>query len=271
MLQNLHTHTTYCDGKDTPREMLLAAIEKGFDSIGFSGHGKTIFESNWHMHDVDGYIKEINALRQEFAGKIDVYLGCELDYFSKGLMPLELFDYTIGSVHQALSDDGRHYNFDHSKEHTEEAIKEIFYGNSLAYAEAYYKMLAELPSQFDFDIVGHIDLLTKFSEIDPSLIDTESKAYRSLALEALHTLHRYTEFFEVNTGAISRGYRTAPYPDAFILNEMKNLKCKLVLTSDCHNKNFLDCHFDQAKEYLKSHGIDSLYYLTANGFVGEKI
>ena len=25
--QNLHTHTTYCDGKDTPEEMILRAIE----------------------------------------------------------------------------------------------------------------------------------------------------------------------------------------------------------------------------------------------------
>ena len=36
--QNLHTHTTFCDGKDTPEELVEAAIAKGFDSIGFSGH-----------------------------------------------------------------------------------------------------------------------------------------------------------------------------------------------------------------------------------------
>lgn len=37
-LQNLLTHTTYCDGKDTIGEMILAACEKGFQSIGFSSH-----------------------------------------------------------------------------------------------------------------------------------------------------------------------------------------------------------------------------------------
>ena len=26
-LQNLHTHSTYCDGKDTPEEMILSAFE----------------------------------------------------------------------------------------------------------------------------------------------------------------------------------------------------------------------------------------------------
>ena len=37
-LQNLHTHTTYCDGKDTPEEMVLEGLERGFHSIGFSIH-----------------------------------------------------------------------------------------------------------------------------------------------------------------------------------------------------------------------------------------
>ena len=36
--QNLHTHCTYCDGKNTLEEMVLAAIDKGFSSLGFSSH-----------------------------------------------------------------------------------------------------------------------------------------------------------------------------------------------------------------------------------------
>lgn len=36
--QNLHTHSTFCDGKDTPEEMVLTVMEKGFSSVGFSGH-----------------------------------------------------------------------------------------------------------------------------------------------------------------------------------------------------------------------------------------
>ena len=37
-LQNLHTHSTYCDGKDTPEEIINAALDMGFDSVGFSSH-----------------------------------------------------------------------------------------------------------------------------------------------------------------------------------------------------------------------------------------
>ena len=47
--QNLHTHTTFCDGKDTPEELIEAAIAKGFDSIGFSGHSYMFYAPNHSM------------------------------------------------------------------------------------------------------------------------------------------------------------------------------------------------------------------------------
>ena len=37
-LQNLHMHSTFCDGRNTPEETVQVAIERGFDSIGFSSH-----------------------------------------------------------------------------------------------------------------------------------------------------------------------------------------------------------------------------------------
>ena len=35
---DLHIHTTYADGKDKPEEIVVEAINRGFDSIGFSEH-----------------------------------------------------------------------------------------------------------------------------------------------------------------------------------------------------------------------------------------
>ena len=32
MIQNLHTHTTFCDGKNTPEEMVQAAISLGMEA-----------------------------------------------------------------------------------------------------------------------------------------------------------------------------------------------------------------------------------------------
>ena len=52
-LQNLHTHTNYCDGIDTPTEMIEAAIAKGFGGIGFSGHSY-MFYSPSHSMSLEG-------------------------------------------------------------------------------------------------------------------------------------------------------------------------------------------------------------------------
>ena len=61
-----------------------------------------------------------------------------------------------------------------------------------------------------------------------------------MALSALREVRRHKEFFEINTEAISRGYASRPYPAPFLLDKMKKLDCKLVLTSDCHDANYLD-------------------------------
>ena len=271
MLQNLHTHSTFCDGKNSPREMIEAAIRLGFDSLGFSGHAPTEQDTGWETKKdrVGDYKKEILSLAEEYEDRIKIFLGLELDLYSAGLYDPSDLAYTIGSVHMAKKN-GVWYDFDHCYEETERAINELFGGDALAYAKSYYETVVEMASS-SFDIVGHFDVLTKFSEKHPELIPTNSNEYRTAALEALRAVREKKEIFEVNTGAISRGHRTTPYPAPFILDEMKALGCKLVLTSDCHAATGIDCGFAEAREYVKAHGFDTLYYLTEKGFTGEKL
>lgn len=269
MLQNLHTHTIFCDGKDSPEDMIKQAIELEFSSLGFSSHAPTCIGDNCEMKDVEKYIKAVKSLREDYSDKIEVLLGIELDYYSAGIVDTNQFEYKIGSVHYSkIGDEILYYDF--SKDKTKWQIDNVFSGDGIAYAASYYERLAGIIDVMTPDFIGHFDLVTKFSEIDPSLIDTDSKEYRSIALEALHALSEKIEFFEVNTGAISRGYRKTPYPAPFILDEMKKIGAKLVLTSDCHKKEYLDICFKESKELIKAHGFDKLYYLTKNGFVGEK-
>ncbi len=270
MLQNLHTHTVFCDGSSTPTEMIEGAIALGFDSLGFSAHAPTVLKTDWELRDPEGYAEEIASLKNKYADRIKVYLGTELDYYSAGTEPTLGFDYSIGSVHMAFKNDAR-IDFDESYEVAEKNIRELFGGNSFEYAELYYKTVADMPNVLKYDVVGHFDVLTKFSEKHPELIDTESRKYRDTAIDALREVRKKRELFEVNTGAISRGHKTRAYPDPFLLDEMKGLDCKLILTTDCHSANDIDCGYYDAVEYVKAHGFDTLYYLTDTGFVGEKI
>ena len=270
MLQNLHTHINMCDGKNTAEEMLLSAIGCGFDSLGFSSHSRTLRGLFWELDSEEEYKREITALKSRYGDRIKIYLGLEADYMSAGLFNPRDYDYIIGSVHTRLVGE-QAVAFDNSASETAKHIREVFNSEPLRYTGAYYELVADMPRRLDFDIVGHFDVVSKFSERAPDLIDFEDKRYINQSLEALHAVREKKEFFEVNTGAIARGYKSVPYPAPHLLKEMKTLNCKLVLTSDSHSTDSLSFAFSETKEYLRSLGFDTLYYLGDSGFFGEKI
>ena len=116
---NLHTHSTFSDGKNTAEEHILAAIEKGFTVIGFSEHSLhplnpefySAFDSIWHMPvtDFSKYVAAIAELKQKYADRIKILLGFEADYFvregigsavpDKAAYAQFKPDYLIGSIH----------------------------------------------------------------------------------------------------------------------------------------------------------------------------
>ena len=46
---NYHTHTTYCDGESSPREIVDEAARLGMAELGFSGHSYTSFDESYCM------------------------------------------------------------------------------------------------------------------------------------------------------------------------------------------------------------------------------
>jgi len=268
-LQNLHTHTTFCDGCDTPEEMVLAAIGKGFSSIGFSGHSYMSYSPYYiKLGDKTAeYKKEIIRLKEKYRSEIEIFLGLEVDMYSQPDM--SGYDYLIGSVHY-FKIGNEFVAFDRNLDVVKNVINEYFGGNGMEYAKAYYKECTYLPEFGNFDILGHFDLITKHSDTE-KLFDENSKEYRTWVSESLEALSGKIPFFEVNTGAISRNYRKTPYPAPFIVKEMKRLGFGAVITSDCHNKDFLDCNFEEARQLLLECGYTERYILTKNGFCAVAI
>ena len=264
--QCLHTHSILCDGKDTLEEMVIAAIEKGFDSIGFSGHSFMDIYAEFSMNEekVAIYKAEIKRLQQVYGDRIRIYCGLEKDNYTP--LSTEGYDYLIGSVHVVQHPQGLLF-IDWTAERTRENIENVFGGDGIAYAKHYFQAVADLPNHGSFDILGHFDLLTKFNEKEPDLFDTTCEAYRAAATAAAESLVGKVRFFEVNTGAIGRGYRTTPYPDPYIIREMKRLGFGAIISSDCHDRNFLDCGYEDAKRLLREAGFTEHYVLKEEGFV----
>lgn len=263
--QNLHTHTIYVDGKDTLEELVLEAVKRGFGSIGFSEHSYlkySSFSNKLTTYKTELYKKEITALREKYRGLIDIYCGLEYDFYSE--VDTSSFDYLIGSVHY-LDCDGRVVSFDCGLNGTIQYINDNFSGNSIAFAKKYFETVARLPEKGNFDIIGHFDLITKNNDVG-RFLDTSAPKYLDMGLSAIHALNGKIPFFEINTGAISRGYKSLPYPQMEFLREFRKCGFGAVITSDCHNKDFIDCSFCEAEEILLMAGFNSKFILTENGF-----
>jgi len=268
--QNLHTHTTYCDGTQTPEEMIKAALAGGCASVGFSEHSNVgSVEEKYSMNrkTTQDYIREIDALRDKYRDDIEVFLGLELDYYT-GWLP-DGFDYIIGALHY-ISRDGRLAPVDADERNQEQMVVELFGGDYYALAEDYYSVLAGLAKKTNADIIGHFDLITKYN-FNGRLFDEKHPRYVSAALDAMEEILKNCRLFEVNTGAMYRIGKPEPYPSAFLLSQLCNRGGEVILTSDSHDAESLCYNFDSMRGLLKACGFKYCKRLTKAGFTDEKL
>ncbi|MBQ8546006.1 MAG: histidinol-phosphatase [Clostridia bacterium] len=251
-LTNYHTHTIFCDGKNTAEEMVLSAIDKGMAEIGFSVHSPLPFPEVWDIkkEKLPEYISTLKALREKYKDKIKIYIGIEQDYYSEG--STEEFDYVLGSVHYIYKN-GKYLPLDLSAEATKENIDKYYNGDAIAYCEDYYKLVADVYNRTRCQIIGHFDLITKFNERLP-LIDTNNPRYVNAVNSALKSLLDTPAIFEINTGAISRGYRTSAYPEDWILHKIAKRGKPFVVNSDSHNVDTIDFNIEKSQKELDSYG-----------------
>ena len=261
MLSNLHTHTTFCDGKSTAEQTVLSAIKKGFATLGFSGHAYTAYELTSCMKDEEGYIKEINRLKELYKDKIEIYLGTEEDAFS--LVDRSKYEYIIGSSH-FVKLNGEFIPLDLRMECIDNCLK-AFGGDIEAIAENYYGNLATYLRARRPDIVGHFDLLTKYDEKAKAHFLGNPKHDR-IAERFIKELVKEDFLFEVNTGAIARKLRTTPYPAVNLLHEIKKSSSRIIITSDCHDADYLDCNFAETKAMLYDIGFRKMTVLCNHKF-----
>ena len=238
-----HMHTTYCDGANSPEEMVLSAIKMGMTEIGFSVHSYMTFDQSYCLkkEKTDVYCTEIASLKDKYKDKISILCGVEQDYYSD--TPTDRFDYVIGSVHYLKSGE-KLWPIDLSAEVLSQAVREFFGGDFYAMAEHYYNALADVVEKTNADIIGHLDLITKFNETH-NLFDVTNERYLAAAKKCIDKLISYGKPFEINTGAISRGYRTTPYPSPELIDYIKKQGGKLILSSDSHSAKHIGFEFDK--------------------------
>lgn len=261
---NLHTHSVYSDGAHTPRQIIEQAIQNDMTAIGISDHSYTFFDTRYCIDEAKNgeYISELRALKDEYKGRIEVLVGIELDAYSSGYNRAD-FDYIIGSCHY-LNFGGNYVSVDSSLVGVKDAIEKYCDGDSMRFAMKYFDTYTERICEMRPDILGHIDLVSKLGVVDES-----SEIYRKRAVETLCDSLSACDIIEMNTGAISRGYKKLPYPADFLLREIKEIKDKkkhIILSSDSHSKETLTFYFDECLNILRANGIKSVVTYSNGAF-----
>ena len=257
--QNLHMHSEFDDGHDSCGAMLEACFAAGMTSAGVALHSPLPYENDWSAADIKPFLAEMARQKALFAGRMKVYAGIELDILSLPLVKTSAFDYVIGAVHH-LPVDMPPPSVDHMPEITRATLVRYFSGDADAYAQTYYEELAGLAEIPEVQICAHFDLLTKFDERF-HFMRPDSQSYRRASLEAMERLAAAGKIFEVNTGAIARGWRSAPYPSEELLRALCGMHGRVTVSSDAHRVSDVTCAFRETEGLLRACGFTEIWQL----------
>ncbi len=119
MIANYHTHTFRCHhATETERDYIELAIERGLEVLGFSDHVPMPFPDGHRSRfrvrteDLEDYIRSLEALRQEYADRIEILIGFEAEYYPDlfedmlSLIGRYDYDYLIMGQHYVGNEDG---------------------------------------------------------------------------------------------------------------------------------------------------------------------
>lgn len=279
MLTNHHTHTLYSDGSSHPEEYIIAAIEKGFNLLGFTEHSPLPFETpfSFRKENKDEYIALMQNLKQKYNSQIALFSGMEMDYiprmseaFSKTKHEYKL-DYLIGSVHLVRLENSKELWFtDGPDYHTyDQGLNDLFGGDIKKAVTTYYKQLNEMIETQHFDIIGHFDKIKMHN--NGRFFNEDEPWYKELVNETLQLIQDRDIIIEVNTRGIYKQRSETTYPGLDILKQIKTMRIPVMVNSDAHKPHELDLAFGQGFSLLKEAGIDEVVYFKGNGWAFNEI
>lgn len=266
---NYHTHSHYCDGKGELREYVDYALAHGFTHLGFSGHAPVPFENTFAIKQEEylNYCNEVRALQQEYAGRIEIKLGLEIDYVTgvledfTPLMEAGNLDYCIGSVHLvtpaevasgAEGFDSEHpqlWFIDGGKQETYDlGLNEYFHGDIREGVKAFFRQSCEMMERNRPTIVGHFDKIVMHNR--NRYFEYDDPWFKSLVGETAALIRDLGLIAEINTRGIYKKRHDDFYPARQTLVEMNKMGIPVIVSTDAHQPDNLD-QFEGAYEFLK--------------------
>lgn len=271
-----HVHTTYCDGKDSAEQMVLAALTKGFTHIGFASHAPVAPHHKEDMlmkkEDFCNYKKEVLRLQQNYKDKIEIFLGLEYDcyegeWMAKEIDPKEL-DFFILSIH-SLGTGKDKRPIDCSAKELEELF-DLAGGDVQEIVRRYYALLGDAVIKEEAPIVGHIDIIKKNNK-GSRYFNEKENWYLDIVQKCLEQIRRAGSVVEINTGGVVRHGKECLYPSDEILEMLRDMDIGLMLNSDAHKAENIDFYYEEMIQKLKDMKIRELRILTKEGWICDEV
>ena len=253
MKTNYHTHTTFCDGKNSPREMIEEALKKNFSILGFSSHSAYPHAADWHMDAVSHqkYFDEIRSLAKEYSDRIKIYAGLEADYIPQFACDFDWAykqfspDYLIGSVHYLTNDNG-FFTVDDKLENVKEGLERLYSNNGKKAVCEYFDRQRQMVKSQKITIVGHADLV-RIRNAQLKFFDEGDSWYKKELRTTAKAFAKAGVVVEINTGGLARGSIDDVYPSVEFLEFLRQAGAPITFSSDAHSVQCLDFAFDRAE------------------------
>ena len=238
-------HTPLCKhAEGEPEEYAEMALQRGFKGIVMTCHSP--MPDNWwpavrmDVNQLDSYIAMVQRAAEVYAGKLDVRLGMEMDFFPGMEWWVERlnercdFHHVLGSVHFFGA-----------------AYKERFFkGDLLDFQRTYFTHIAESAETGLFDTLAHPDLVKNFQA---GLWDANFQHLEEHIASCLDRVARTGVAMELNTSGINKAYPEFN-PGPQLLTMMQQRGIPVVLGSDSHTPRRVGADFDRALNTLEAAG-----------------
>jgi len=249
LIYESHSHTPLCKHADGwPVDYAAVAEERGLKGLIVTCHNPMPdgFSSGVRMAESEfgRYLEIIEEAKESFAGRVDVRLGLEADYFEgmESFLEDQLqsadFNFVLGSVHPQISEWREKY--------WQEDLVEV--------QRTYFSLLAKAAESRLFDSLAHPDLIKNFTATawDPLKIMPD-------ICRSLDRIAKTGIAMELNTSGVNKTIQEMnPMPS--MLREIAKRKIPVTLGADAHIPDRVADGFEEALTLLLDAGFEQVSY-----------
>jgi len=247
MIANYHSHTVRCNhARGTEEEFVNLAMDRGLKIFGFSDHTPQFFPGDYYSfmrmrpEQLDDYCTTVRQLQKAYAGKLQIRLGLEAEYYPgtwKELLPRLQdagIEYLIMGQHWVGNEQNEPYS---GRPTADESL-----------LKRYCHQVIEGLDTGKFSYLAHPDLLNFVGD---------RNIYRRHMQELVRYARQSDIPLELNLLGMSSG-RHYPNPEFFALAAEEG--CKVILGLDAHEPQEIQetATEEKAMEIVRHFGLQLL-------------